>query len=81
MKSNKEVKEIKTNAVLLWNKVIVTAQSNRDLVPVAEEYNNFIESTISQTRKEVIEEIKKQLPEYLLKRVDLERILNKLNKK
>ena len=81
MKSNKEVKEIKTNAVLLWNKVIVTAQSNRDLVPVAEEYNNFIESIISQTRKEVIEEIKKQLPEYLLKRVDLERILNKLNKK
>ena len=57
MKSNKEVKEIKTNAVLLWNKVIVTAQSNRDLVPVAEEYNNFIESTISQTRKEEIEEI------------------------
>lgn len=32
-------------------------------------------------KKDLINEIKKQLPEYLLKMVDLERILNKLNKK
>lgn len=59
---------------------------------------NFIESTISQTRQEIIEEIKKQIPnmvvykgygpsgedrydETLLVRVDLEELLEDLNKK